>query len=71
MKTLRIVLLVLAGLIVLLPGLCFVGFGLLFGAEMLSGAGGNYGFGQMAPFQLIIGGLLTWAAIAIFMRLRK
>lgn len=71
MKTLRMVLLVLAGLIVLLPGLCFLGFGLMFGADMLSGNQDSYGLLQLAPFQLVIGGLFTWAAIAIFMRLRK
>lgn len=71
MKTLRILLLIVAGLIVLLPGLCFLGFGLMFGIDALGGAGNSYGLLQLAPVQLVIGGLLTWGAVAIFMQLKK
>ena len=53
------VLAIIAGIIILLPGLCTLGFGFMFASSM--GGGGNL---EMIAFPLIwltVGGLLTWA----------
>jgi len=50
---------IIFGVLLLLPGLCFLGFGLIF----TFGGGGMQGLGFI---ELVIGGLTMWAAIALF-----
>ncbi len=62
---------VILGLALLLPGLCFIGFGLFFGLAKLQGENDMYGFLSWAPYQLLIGAVLTILAILIFRRIGK
>ncbi len=58
------VLAVIFGILLLLPGLCFLGFGLIFTVQ---GRG-------IAPFGLIelgIGGLITWGAVLLIINYSK
>lgn len=52
------VLAIIFGILLLLPGLCFVGFGLMF-------AGGGQGFTVIGLVELAVGALITWGAIAM------
>lgn len=71
MSTLAKVALVFLGLALLLPGLCFLFFGVWFAGGWLSAAPDMYGFYRMAPWQLLIGTALTVAAIFVFWRLAR
>ena len=53
------VLAILFGIILLLPGLCFLGFGAMFTFT------GN-GMTEFGVIELVIGGLVTWGAVALF-----
>lgn len=56
------------GLCILLPGLCFGLFGLSFLISATYGGLESFGF---ALVWFAIGGLLTWAAIAVFRQIGK
>lgn len=67
-----IAVLIFCGLALLLPGLCFLGFGLYFaGGSILSGMRDAYGLIPISLIQLGIGGLLTWGAVAVFSAIGK
>lgn len=67
-----IAVLIFCGLALLLPGLCFLGFGLYFaGGSILSGMRDTYGLIPISLIQLGIGGLLTWGAVAVFSAIGK
>jgi len=68
-RALWILLLLFCGIALLLPGLCFLGFGLYFsvGSFFAGGLGGVW----IVPFQLVVGGLLTWGAVAVFSAIGK
>jgi 4-hydroxybenzoate polyprenyltransferase len=71
-RALSIAVLIFCGLALLLPGLCFLGFGLYFvGGTILSGTRDIYGFIPISLIQLVIGGLLTWGAVAVFSAIGK
>ena len=71
-RTLGILLLLFSGIALLLPGLCFLGFGLYFaGGSLLSGVRDIYGVLPISLIQLVIGGLLTWGAVAVFSAIGK
>lgn len=59
------ILAVLLGLCILLPGLCTLFFGGSF-ALSLSGSRDMYGFSNLAVPLLVIGGLLAWFGVMIF-----
>lgn len=71
MSTLAKVILILIGICLLLPGLCFLTFGVWFAGGWLAAAPDMYGFYRMAPWQLLIGAVLTLIAILIFRRIGK
>lgn len=71
MSTFAKVALVILGLAILLPGLCFVFFGVWFAGGWLAAAPDMYGFYRMAPWQLLIGAVLTIVAILIFRRIGR
>jgi Ni/Fe-hydrogenase subunit HybB-like protein len=60
------VLAALIGLCVLLPGLCTLLFGGGFALSALSGSRDQYGFSGLAIPLLIVGALVTWFGIMIF-----
>ena len=67
-----IAVLLFCGIAMLLPGLCFLGFGLYFaGGSLLSGVRDIYGLLPISLVQLVIGGLLTWGAVAVFSAIGK
>lgn len=71
-RVLGILLLLFCGIALLLPGLCFLGFGLYFaGGSLLSGVRDIYGVLPISLIQLVIGGLLTWGAVAVFSAIGK
>ena len=49
---------IIFGILLLFPGLCFLGFGLVF-------ATGGQGLTQIGLVELVVGGLITWGAIAM------
>ncbi len=49
---------ILFGVLLLLPGLCCLGFGLIFA----SGGQGGTAFGLI---EMVVGGLITWGAVAL------
>lgn len=55
------------GLLVLLPGLCFLAFGVMFAFTKPD----HYGFTRLAPQQFVIGAVLTVVAILIFRYIGK
>ena len=59
------------GLLVLLPGLCFLAFGIWWAGGWLSEAPDMYGFHRVAPTLLVVGAVLTAVAILIFLYLSK
>jgi len=61
------VLAVIFGILLLLPGLCFLGFGGMFVTSGFS-AGGMGGFGLV---ELLIGGLITWGALLLIINFSK
>ena len=65
MSTFAKVALVILGLAILLPGLCFVFFGVWLAGGWLAAAPDMYGFYRMAPWQLLI------VAILIFRRIGR
>jgi hypothetical protein len=52
------VLAVIFGILLLLPGLCFLGFGFAF-------AGSGPGMNVIGIVEIVVGGLITWGAIAM------
>lgn len=71
MSTLAKVFAILIGLAILLPGLCFVAFGVLFAWARLTRQDDPYGLTEMAPWQLLMGAGLTIAAILIFRQIGR
>ena len=61
------ILAVIFGVLLLLPGLCFLGFGVLFASSGFH-AGGMGGFGLI---ELVIGGLITWGAVLMIINYSK
>jgi hypothetical protein len=55
------VLAVIFGILLLLPGLCFLGFGVGF---TFSGGGGMT---EIGVAEIVVGGLITWGAVALLM----
>ena len=53
------VLAILFGILLLLPGLCFLGFGFYFTAA------GGMGLSPFGIIELVVGGLITWGAVAL------
>jgi hypothetical protein len=51
------ILAIIFGVLLLLPGLCFLGFGVTFATNR-----GSWPFGLI---ELVIGGLITWGAVAL------
>ena len=49
---------IIFGILLLLPGLCFLGFGLLFTVQ-------GHGIEPFGLIELAIGGLITWGAVAL------
>jgi len=49
---------IIFGILLLLPGLCFLGFGIAF-------ATGGQGLTQIGLIELVVGALITWGAIAL------
>jgi len=66
MNTVLRILAVLLGLCVLLPGLCTLFFGGAFSLEALSNGRDMYGFTDLALPLLLVGALITWLGIMIF-----
>ncbi len=64
MRILGIVVILIQGLMLLLPGLCFFAFGVFFATGLPASA-----LGVLVWFG--IGALLTWGAIAIFRQIGK
>lgn len=52
------VLAIVFGVLLLFPGLCFLGFGFVF-------AGSGQGFTWIGIAEIVVGGLVTWGAIAL------
>jgi len=52
------VLAIIFGILLLLPGLCFLGFGLMF-------ASSGQGFNIIGLVEIVVGALITWGAIAM------
>jgi hypothetical protein len=52
------VLAIIFGVLLLLPGLCFLGFGFMF-------ASSGQGFTWIGLGEIVLGGLITWGAIAM------
>jgi len=58
------VLAVIFGVLLLLPGLCFLGFGVTF-------AFNGYGMTGFGLIELVIGGLITWGAVLLIVNYSK
>ena len=71
MSTFGKILAAFLGLLVLLPGLCFLAFGIWWAGGWLSAAPDMYGFYRLAPIQLVVGAVLTVVAVLIFRHLAK
>ena len=52
------ILAVIFGILLLLPGLCFLGFGLFFAVQ-------GHGIAPFGLIELGIGGLISWGAVAL------
>ena len=57
------VLMVIFGVLLLLPGLCFLGFGGMFAFNGVTYP--QSGLGGIGFIELVIGGLVTWGAVLL------
>ena len=58
------ILAVILGILLLLPGLCFLGFGLFFAVQ-------GHGIAPFGLIELGIGGLITWGAVLLIINYSK